>query len=123
MTVKVKYRMNIENAEWHDDNDKIDDILQNYELIGRFPTYCPICGMCDIHIYMHLHDSKTRRGGIWIWCGNCHVFSHRSIYVPQYWENYENEPAMLYAVPFNLDIIKSKIDYHVNNILSTRKHE
>lgn len=113
--------MCIENFEWHDDSEKIDALLHNYESIIKFPTYCPVCGICDVHIYMHLHDNKTRRGGIWIWCGNCHVFRHSSIYVPEYWSNYDKEPSILYAVPFNLDIIKSEIDHHVNNILSKQQ--
>ena len=103
---------------WKDDND---DILRVYTQLGtntKFPAQCPVCRKKGAHLYMHIHDSKMKRGGLWIWCSECYTFSHSSIYVPNYWRNLpEVEVNKLCAIPEYLEEIKDFIDNHVNEIM------
>ena len=106
---------------WKDDNDKIEELYFKLKKIKKFPAMCPICKKNDAHIYMHIYDDKTRRGGLWIWCSECYTFSHSSIYVPNYWRNYplvELEKEKLSAIPIYLNEIKEVIDAHVDVIIN-----
>lgn len=98
-------------------NDKIDELYLDFIKIKKFPTICPICKKNSAHIYMHLHDAQTRRGGLWIWCSECYTFSHSSFHVPEYWENCPLvEHEKLCAIPDYLEQMKKIIDTHVNTI-------
>ena len=100
---------------WKDDNDKIEELY--LKKIKKFPTICPVCKKNNAHIYMHVYDDKTRRGGLWIWCSECYTFSHGSIYVPKYWENCPLvEFEKLCAIPSYLNEMREIIDTHVNAI-------
>jgi hypothetical protein len=103
---------------WKDNND---DILRVYKQLGeipKFPAKCPVCKKESAHIYMHLYNLKTNRGGLWVWCSECFTFSHSSIYVPKYWKNSPQvEGDKLYAVPKYLEEKKDFIDRHVNEIM------
>lgn len=107
---------------WKDSNDKIEELYINFKKIEKFPTICPICKKEDAHIYMHIYDDKTRRGGLWIWCSKCLSFFHSSLNIPRYWENYLFiELEKLSAIPIYLDEIKDKIDRHANAIVLKSK--
>lgn len=103
---------------WKDENDKIEELYFKLKEIKKFPTICPVCKINDAHIYMHIYDDKTKRGGLWVWCSKCYSFSHSSIYVPEYWINcplVENEK--LCAMPTYLDEIKDVIDSYVGTVI------
>lgn len=61
---------------WSDENNKIEQIYKDFGNIKEFPAKCPACE----HDSAHLYDRKTQRSGLWIWCSQCHAFSHASIY-------------------------------------------
>ena len=104
---------------WKDDNDKIEELYLNLKSVIKFPAICPICKKNNAHIYMHVFDEKTRRGGLWIWCSECYAFSHASIYVPEYWKNCPLvEAEKLCAIPAYLDEIREIIDAHVDDIMN-----
>lgn len=104
---------------WKDDNDEILKLYVDLKKIKKFPTECPVCGKNSAHLYMDIHNSKTRRGGLWVWCSECYTFSHSSIYVPEYWENCPLvEDKKLCAVPNYLNEIKEIIDAHVDIIIN-----
>ena len=104
---------------WKDDNDDIKKIYMDFKNIKKFPTTCPICNKKNAHIYMHIYDNETRRGGLWIWCSECHSFSHSSVYVSKFWENCALiEKDELCAIPDYLDEMNSIIDAHVNDIIN-----
>lgn len=103
---------------WRDGNHKIEELYNNLQGIKKFPTICPICKKDAAHIYMHIYEERTRRGGLWIWCSECHTFSHGSIYVPEYWRNCPLvEKERLCAVPDYLNELKEVLDAHMENIL------
>ncbi len=103
---------------WKDDNDKIEELYNNVKKIKNFPAICPICKKEGAHIYMHVYDCKTRRGGVWGWCSECHTFFHGSTFVPDYWKNCTDvEAEKLCAEPVYLEELKEKIDKHVNAII------
>lgn len=105
---------------WKDDNDKIEELYLKLKKIKKFPAICPVCKKNDAHIYMHVYDDKTRRGGLWIWCSECYTFSHSSIYVPEYWKNCALvEDEKLCAIPTYLDEIRNIIDTHVDVIINS----
>lgn len=85
----------------------------------RAPFRCPVCQGRQAHVYLHLCNDKTRRGGLWIWCSGCRRFMHGSVYVPEYWVNC---PAVgfgrLTAVPVYLEDMKDSIDGHVNSLMN-----
>ena len=103
---------------WKDNNDDILRIYTQLEKNIEFPVQCPICKKNGAHIYMHVHNFKTKRGGLWVWCSDCFSFSHSSIYVPNYWINCPQiEVDNLCAVPKYLEEMKETIDRHVNEIM------
>ncbi len=109
---------------WKDDNDKIEELYLNLKKIVKFPSMCPACKKNEAHIYMHIYDDKSRRGGLWIWCSECHTFSHSSIYVPQYWKNCSLvKSENLCAIPIYLDEIKKTVDAHTNHIINNHIRE
>ncbi len=102
-----------------DDIGKIEELYLNLKKIKKFPTICPVCKKNNAHIYMHVYNDKTRRGGLWIWCSECYEYSHGSIYVPEYWKNCPLvEVEKLCAVPTYLDEIREIIDKHVSTIMN-----
>ncbi|MCM1258052.1 MAG: hypothetical protein NC307_09395 [Roseburia sp.] len=101
---------------WKDDNDKIEELYVKKNK-DKFPAICPVCKKNAAHMYMHVYNNATRRGGLWVWCSECKIFSHSSAYVPEYWENCSLvEMEKLCAIPDYLDEIKDIIDAHVNTI-------
>lgn len=108
---------------WKDDNDDIERVYLDFKKIKSFPTSCPVCRELSAHIYMHAYAERTRRGGLWIWCSECHSFWHSSVYVPKFWENCElikNEE--LCAVPDYLEKRVGIIDTHANSMLKKIAH-
>ena len=104
---------------WRDD-DKLIDIYRELKDIKTFPVRCPICEKKRIHLYMDVHNLKTRRGGLWIWCSKCYSFLHSTIYVPQYWKNCPDVDAMkLCAIPDYLNDIREVVDMHINTLINT----
>lgn len=103
---------------WKDDNGKIEELYKEIKKIKIFPTICPVCKKKDAHIYIHVYNGKTRRGGVWVWCSDCHTFFHGSTVVPDYWDNCTRvEVEKLCAIPNYLDELKEIIDAHVNTML------
>lgn len=107
---------------WKDGNDKIEELYINLKKIKKFPAICPICYGNNAHVYMHVYNDKTRRGGLWIWCSECYAFSHSSIYVPEYWENCPSvDFEKLCAIPAYLEENKSDIDDWLNKSIFSIK--
>ena len=105
---------------WKDYNDEIEELFLKLKTSQTFTAICTLCRKWSAHIYMHVYDGETRRGGLWIWCSMCHSFSHSSIFVPDYWENCSLvEIEKLSAIPIYLEEIKEKIDEHVQYIINT----
>lgn len=99
-------------------NNDANIIYAQLELKSEFPVRCPACKGESAHLYMHVHNVKTRRGGLWIWCSECHAFAHGSVYVPNDWGNCpEVEADKLCAIPEYLEEIKEVIDKHVNELM------
>lgn len=102
---------------WKDENNKIEQIYKDFGNIKQFPAKCPACEHDSAHLYAHIYDRKTQRSGLWIWCSQCHAFSHASIYAPAHWENCAAvELEKLTAVPAYLEEIKDTIDAHINQL-------
>lgn len=108
---------------WHDDNDdimKLYDIINVHEFDSPLPATCPICGVKSGHIYMHRYDEENH-GGLWLWCSSCHIFSHSSCKVPDWWRNLSLFSIFdLHAVPDNLDEQAKYIDDSVNKLLAIK---
>lgn len=103
---------------WTDNNDEILKLYTQLDSGKKFPTKCPVCNNRSAHLYMHVENLKTRRGGFWVWCSECHVFSHGSIYVQDNWINYSGvNEEKLTATPGYLEKMKEEIDAHVNESL------
>lgn len=103
---------------WKDDNDKIDELFLKLRGIKEFPAICPVCNKKGAHIYMHVYNNKTRRGGSWSWCSECNSFSHCSMHVPEFWRNCPKiKLEKLSAVPTYLEEIKDELDEHANSII------
>lgn len=105
---------------WHDDNDdimKLYKLLEEHEFNCPFPAVCPVCGSKSGHIYMHRYDEK-HHGGSWVWCSNCHNYSHGSCKVPEWWRNLSNISILkLKHSPDYLESQAELIDSLVNNLL------
>lgn len=107
---------------WTDENDDIEKIYKDFDNIKKFPAKCPICEQDAAHLYIHIYDNKTKKGGLWIWCSHCHSFSHGSIQAPVFWDNCSLvELEKLSAVPTYLEEIKESIDTHANQIKQDHK--
>lgn len=116
--------INKEKHMWHDDKDdimKLFDNIENHDPDSHFPATCPICGMKTGHIYMHRYDEENH-GGLWVWCSNCHSYSHASFRVPEWWRNLSLFSILdLHAVPDNLDQKSQYIDDFVNKLLAIKE--
>ncbi len=110
-----------ENHMWHDDNDdimKLYNLLEEHEIYNPLPAVCPVCGSQSGHIYLHRYDEE-HHGGSWVWCSNCHSYSHASFRVPEWWRNLSLFSILdLHAVPDNLDQKAQYIDDFVNKLLA-----
>ena len=108
---------------WHDDNDdimKLYNIINVHEFDTPLPAACPVCGIKSGHIYMHRYDEEDH-GGLWVWCSNCHNFSHSSFKVPDWWRNLSLFTIFdLHAVPDNLDEQAKYIDDFVNKLIAIK---
>ena len=103
---------------WKDGNNDIFEVYKHLETKTKFPTKCPICKKNGAHVFMHIENVNSKRGALWIWCSECFVFAHATIYVPNYWENMLGvEEIKLAATPDYLEHIKLQIDEHVNHIM------
>ncbi|MCR5607986.1 MAG: hypothetical protein K6G26_02860 [Lachnospiraceae bacterium] len=104
---------------WKDDKDAIERIYTELKTIKKFPAACPVCNKLSVHVYMHIYDDKTRRGGLWIWCSECHSFYHSYICVPKFWRNCDLiKKEELCAIPDYLEKMSSLIDAHVNTVIN-----
>lgn len=112
-----------ENHMWHDDNDdimKLYNLLEEHEIYNPLPTVCPVCGSKSGHIYLHRYDEE-HHGGSWVWCSNCHSYSHASFRVPEWWRNLSLFSILdLHAVPDNLDLKVHFIDDFVNKLIAIK---
>ena len=108
---------------WHDDNDditKLYNLLEEHESYNPLPAVCPVCSSKSGHIYLHRYDDE-HHGGSWVWCSNCHSFSHASYRVPDWWRNLSLFTILdLHAVPDNLDEQAIYIDDFVNKLLAIK---
>lgn len=101
---------------WIDDNGILNEIYKQFDEVKQFPALCPKCKKYSVHIYIHVHD-KAKNAGLWVWCSNCHIFTHGSMRLKHEWENIPIvEPEKLCATPDYLDNIRDEIDKHVNSI-------
>lgn len=105
---------------WKDNDDKILNMYKKFINSYEFDQLCPICNTENVHFYMHIHNSISRKGGLWVWCSNCHSYSHCSIIVPKIWKNCVFiESIKLCATPEYLDENKDLVDSHIKSILKT----
>lgn len=105
---------------WTDYDDKIiDNIFNSAEKSENAPFLCDTCKNKSVHLYMHIYNNTTGRGGLWIWCSSCHSFLHSSVYVPSGWENcLLAEKEKLCSPPICLENIKAEIDKHTNKMIN-----
>lgn len=109
---------------WKDADIKIQELLSELEKGERSPMVCPVCEKREAHVYMHIHNDKTRMGGLWIWCSDCRSFLHGSVCVPGYWKNCPViQPEKLTALPEYLETLKDNIDAHTNTIITDHKYD
>ena len=110
-----------ENHMWHDDNDdimKLYNLLEEHEIYNPLPAVCPVCGSKSGHIYLHRYGEE-HCGGSWVWCSNCHSYSHASFRVPEWWRNLSNiSITQLQAVPVVLEQQADLIDSFVNKMIA-----
>lgn len=109
---------------WKDAGNSMEQLFSNFGSYTDFPAVCPICREKNAHIYMHLYNAATRRGGLWIWCSGCLSFFHASVHVPAYWSNCHTvKTDKLTALPIYLDNLKDTLDEHSNMILHRIKQQ
>ena len=49
---------------WVDYNDKImDNIFVNVKKSKNVPYLCEVCNNKSVHLYMHIYNNTTKRGG------------------------------------------------------------
>lgn len=108
---------------WNDSGDKFEQMWNINQDPMKVPYICPYCDEKEGHMYMHVYNLKTHRGGLWLWCSACKQFFHSSVYVPTWWSNLpivdENQ---LSAFPQYLDALSTRIDKHINQLISNKKH-
>ena len=108
---------------WHDDNDdimKLYNLLEKHGINDPLPAVCPVCGSKSGHIYLHRYDEE-QHGGSWVWCSNCHSYSHASYRVPEWWRNLSLFSILdLHGVPDNLDQKVQYIDDFVNKLIAIK---
>lgn len=106
---------------WHDDNDDIMELynlLEEHEFYDPLPAVCPVCGSKSGHIYLHRYDDE-HHGGSWVWCSNCHSYSHASLKVPEWWRNLSTVSILqLEHSPEYLESHAELIDSFVNKLLA-----
>jgi len=109
---------------WHDDNDdimKLYNLLEEHEINDPLPAVCPVCGSKSGHIYLHRYDDE-HHGGSWVWCSNCHSYSHASFKVPEWWRNLSLFTILdLKSVPDNIDKKAIYIDDFVNKLIAIKE--
>ena len=100
---------------WKDNNDKIMEILDKFELNETFPVVCPICGKKEGHLYFHRYKVNDDKGGMWTWCSACYHSAHAMFRLPKWWRNYEKiSIEKLTNFPNYLEENKMCIDEWVN---------
>lgn len=106
---------------WHDDENKLLKLFESVnEYRAHFPARCSVCGQESAHIYMHRHDEKAH-GGLWVWCSECHAYSHTSAKIPEWWKNPSSiSIAKLQHSPDYLNQHVDTIDCWVNNMIAIR---
>jgi hypothetical protein len=65
------------------ENDPEDKMLWASSRISttRRTEPCPFCNDCNLRFYYHefnLESKPNRRGTLWVWCAQCHLWSHIS---------------------------------------------
>lgn len=110
--------MEYKKFEWHD-NDNMFSVYQAYEE-GKpeYPVICPECGNRSAHLYINRYKD-THRGGVWVWCSECHAFEHGSYIVPLWWDNHTcvNQANLCGANPEELVQYETVLDDHINSQL------
>jgi ribosomal protein L37AE/L43A len=107
-----------ENEKWHcGDTDWEKQVFQPFiEGKPEYPVKCPACNKASCHVYINRYE-ETSRGGVWVWCSNCHLFSHGStVSVPDWWVNSSrvDEEKLCAADPEELVQYESELDDLVN---------
>ncbi|WP_034450281.1 hypothetical protein [Butyrivibrio sp. AE2032] len=106
---------------WHDENNeimKLYKILEEHDSYCPLPAVCPVCGSKSGHLYMQRYDGD-HRGGSWVWCSNCHSYSHASCKVPEWWRNLSTISILkLEHSPDYLEAQTEQIDSFVNKLLA-----
>lgn len=111
---------------WKDTNDRIMEILDNVETKRneQFPISCPICRETGGHVYFHRFEINDDKGGVWVWCSNCHYFVHAMVKVPSWWKNLEYMSLKdLSYYPSCLDENKNSVDKWINELSISRKQQ
>jgi len=102
---------------WNDSNYEIMNVLDNIENTC-FPTECPVCKRRAGHIFFYRHREDYQRGGVWIWCSECHNSSHASCKIPKWWNNPDFiRLDRLTSLPDYLEENKICIDEWVNMLI------
>lgn len=59
---------------WNDSGDKFEQMWNINQDPMKVPYICPYCNEKEGHMYMHVYNLKTHRGGLWLWCSACKQF-------------------------------------------------
>jgi len=104
---------------WSDGDDRLDESLKDILINGirQYPLMCPICKKNSLNVYFLRRGTKST-GGVWIWCSNCHSFTHGTVQIPIWWENcIDIEEEKLTALPLYQEKERERIGEHIKHIL------
>lgn len=101
------------------ENDKIINLLNESTLLSSpYPQKCPECNKESVHVYLHRFDEQDEIGAAWIWCSECHSYSHVRYKIPSVWKNCNSiDEEQLDSIPEYLDQHSKNIDQHVNQFI------
>lgn len=108
---------------WNDEDDRLDEILKDILISGikQYPLRCPICEKNSLNLYF-LRRGTRKNGGVWVWCSNCHSFTHGTVPIPMWWQNcVEIDAEKLTSLPLYQEENCKKIEKHIKNILGYKE--
>ncbi len=104
---------------WNDGDDRLERVLGKIlqKDIDKYPLECPVCNEKSLNFYFIKRENR-RNGGAWVWCSNCHNFTHGTVIVPSWWVNCESiDSKQLASLPLYQETQREIICKHIKGIL------